>query len=219
MKILLSPSETKIFPQTSNTNSINTDKMWGGFQARICHAQNYLKKLQTSPDTELQKIFGKKNIPLDYLSLAQQLFSSPTIEAIKLYNGVAFKALEFATLTPKQQDFILENVCIFSNLFGMVRAKDLLPYYHLNQNYSSDELSLKLIYAKQKDDIDSFLQDEEIIDLRAGIYIKAYPINAPHWILKLPKNSSHQAKLHRGLALRQLAQEQKIDSEKFVLSH
>ncbi|STQ84615.1 peroxide stress protein YaaA [Helicobacter fennelliae] len=225
MKILLSPSESKILPSvncatnpsTTPTslknpanivkNNLSTDKMWGGFDSRINHICAYLKELESADDENLKKIFGSKHIPIDSLSHSLKILESSTTKAITLYNGVAFKALDFMSLDSGAQDFVLENVLIFSNLFGMVRAKDNLPFYHLNQNYKSPTLNLKNLYHAQSQEIDAFLANEDIIiDLRAEIYIKAYPLKQSHFVLKMPdKKISHQAKLYRGSALRELA--------------
>lgn len=244
MQILFSPSESKLSPKSfpkqhaSNTTkalsqnaiSILDDALWGGQVARNANINAYLSALAESSDTQISKIFGTKHIDFDTLSHCLNLANSPRIQAIKLYNGVAFRALDFASLDKKAQDFILDSVLIFSNLFGLVRAKDCLPYYHLNQNYRSQMLSLNALYKAQKNDIDNFLginlaqnlahkttpnnsnniTQKTIIDLRAGVYIKAYPLitsrfKIPHYILPIPKGTSHSAKLHRGLALRELA--------------
>lgn len=231
MQILFSPSEAKLSPEeianTSTTKkSILEDSLWGGQVARNANINAYLNALEES--SELIKIFGTKRVDMDMLASCLELANAPRIEALKLYSGVAYKALDFASLEKKAQDFLLESTLIFSNLFGLVRGFDPLPYYHLNQNYRSKNLSLNALYKAQRDEIGAFL-DKIIIDLRAGVYVKAYPLkNAnfcqPHYILPIPKGTSHQAKLYRGLALRELAIAslqgkqalQKILSEKFI---
>lgn len=263
MQILLSPSEAKLSPKeiakiaTTNaqnnlqknpqnslqntTKNILDDSLWGGQTARNEHIKAYLKTLAESSDEQISKIFGTKRVDLDTLTECLNLANTPRIKAIELYNGVAYKALDFDSLEEKERAFILESTLIFSNLFGLVRAKDALPYYHLNQNYRSNSLSLNSLYSAQKNDIDAFLgldfseassakQNKHIIiDLRASVYIKAYPLKRarfthPHYILPIPKGTSHQAKLHRGLALRELAKAsiqgkktiQKMLDEKFI---
>lgn len=214
MTILLSPSEGKQIPlkqcAAATVPSILDDPMWGGHTARKAHITNYLKELTLVPETQLCKIFGTKRISLQTLSLCTELTKTPRIRAIELYNGVAFKALDFASLDSRAQEFILESVLIFSNLFGLVRAFDYLPFYHLNQNYRSSNLSLKTLYLTQQLEIQALLTERTrnsspLIDLRAQIYIKACPIHLPHYILSLPSQTSHQAKLYRGKALRNLA--------------
>ncbi|MGX3045650.1 peroxide stress protein YaaA [Helicobacter sp. T3_23-1056] len=263
MQILLSPSEAKLSPKEiakiaindaqnnpqnhlqknpqNTANNILDDNLWGGKEARNKHIKAYLQELAKSNDFQIAKIFGTKRVDLDTLEKCLNLASTPRIKAIKLYNGVAYKALDFDSLEEKAQDFILESTLIFSNLFGLVRAKDALPYYHLNQNYRSNSVNLNSLYSAQKNDIDAFLgldfsgissakQNQHIIiDLRASVYVKAYPLKrarltCPHYILPIPKGTSHQAKLHRGLALRELAKTsiqgknaiQKMLDEKFI---
>lgn len=231
MQILFSPSEAKLSPEEitnigTTKKSILEDALWGGQVARNANISAYLNALQES--SELTKIFGTKRVDMDMLASCLELANAPRIEALKLYSGVAYKALDFASLEKKAQDFLLESTLIFSNLFGLVRGFDPLPYYHLNQNYRSKNLSLNALYKAQRDEISAFL-DKIIIDLRAGVYVKAYPLKSanfcrPHYILPIPKGTSHQAKLYRGLALRELAIAslqgkqalQKILSEKFI---
>lgn len=231
MQILFSPSEAKLSPEeitniSTTKKSILEDALWGGQVARNANINAYLNALQES--SELTKIFGTKRVDMDMLASCLELANAPRIEALKLYSGVAYKALDFASLEKKAQDFLLESTLIFSNLFGLVRGFDPLPYYHLNQNYRSKNLSLNALYKAQRDEISAFL-DKIIIDLRAGVYVKAYPLKSanfcqPHYILPIPKGTSHQAKLYRGLALRELAIAslqgkqalQKILSEKFI---
>ena len=214
----------KILPE-----SITKDALWGGSKARNANIKVYLEILRKSNHSELAKIFGTKLVSLDMLSACLEMLSAPRIEALCLYRGVAYKALDFEGLEAGAQDFLREAVLIFSNLFGAVRGGDRLPYYHLNQNYRSAKLSLQSLYKAQCREIDTLLDSAEIIiDLRAGVYIKAYPLKArPHYILPIPKGTSHQAKLHRGVALRNLAiasQQGKnaikaILQERFILTH
>lgn len=213
MKILLSPSESKQNPaEIIKCNErgvcLIDDVMWGGKNARNAHIQSYLSTLQNALDDELCKVFGTKRLSLETLGLCSEILDSPRIQAIELYNGVAYKALDFCSLDSSAQGFLLDSVLITSNLFGLVRASDRLPFYHLNQNYKSSTLSLRKLYQAQQEEIDEFLStevDETIVDLRAQVYVKAYPIKLPHYTLNFPSRVSHQAKYHRGLALRELA--------------
>lgn len=209
--------------------SITKDALWGGSKARNANIKAYLEILRKSNHSELAKIFGTKCVDLDMLSACLEMLSAPRIEALRLYRGVAYKALDFENLEARAQDFLREGTLIFSNLFGVVRGSDRLPYYHLNQNYRSAKLSLQSLYKAQCGEIDALLDSAEIIiDLRAGVYAKAYPLKArPHYILPIPKGTSHQAKLHRGVALRNLAIAslqgksaiKAILQERFILTH
>lgn len=213
MKILLSPSESKRNP-AENVESderdigLLDDVMWGGQAARNANIHAYLSNLQNASEAELCKVFGTKSVSLETLRRCGEILDSPRVCAIELYNGVAYKALDFAEMDSRAKEFVLGSVLIMSNLFGLVRASDRLPFYHLNQNYKSKLLSLRALYQAQEEEIDKLLateQDGVIVDLRAQIYSKAYPIKLGHYVLNLPSKVSHQAKLHRGLALRELA--------------
>lgn len=209
--------------------SITKDALWGGGEARNANINAYLEILRQANHSELAKIFGTKRVNLDVLSACLEMLHSPRIEALRLYRGVAYKALDFESLEAGAQDFLRKSTLIFSNLFGVVRGGDRLPYYHLNQNYRSEKLSLQSLYNAQRREIDTLLDSAEIIiDLRAGVYVKAYPLKArPHYILPIPKGTSHQAKLHRGVALRNLATAslqgknaiKAILQEQFILTH
>lgn len=221
MKILLSPSESKRNP-AENVESderdigLLDDVMWGGQAARNANIHAYLSILQNASEAELCKVFGTKSVSLESLRRCGEILDSPRVCAIELYNGVAYKALDFAEMDSRAKEFVLGSVLIMSNLFGLVRASDRLPFYHLNQNYKSKLLSLRALYQAQEEEIDKLLATEQnggqdggqngvIVDLRAQIYSKAYPIKLAHYVLNLPSKVSHQAKLHRGLALRELA--------------
>lgn len=221
MKILLSPSESKQDP-AENVGSderdigLLDDVMWGGQAARNANIHAYLSILQNASEAELCKVFGTKSVSLESLRRCGEILDSPRVCAIELYNGVAYKALNFAEMDSRAKEFVLGSVLIMSNLFGLVRASDRLPFYHLNQNYKSKLLSLRALYQAQEEEIDKLLATEQdggqngvqngvIVDLRAQIYSKAYPIKLAHYVLNLPSKVSHQAKLHRGLALRELA--------------
>ena len=217
MKILLSPSESKQDPVVLGESSggdtrLIDDVMWGGQAARNANIHAYLSILQNASEAELRKVFGTKSVSLESLRRCGEILDSPRVCAIELYNGVAYKALNFAEMDSRAKEFVLGSVLIMSNLFGLVRASDRLPFYHLNQNYKSKLLSLRALYQAQEEEIDKLLateqdsgQDGVIVDLRAQIYSKAYPIKLAHYVLNLPSKVSHQAKLHRGLALRELA--------------
>ena len=57
--------------------------------------------------------------------------------------------------------------------------------------------------------LDTLLQEHDLLDLRAGYYDKFYKVTKPYTTLKFIKNGkvvSHWAKAYRGIVLRHLAQ-------------
>lgn len=221
MKILFSPSEgknpTEITSREDNFDFLDTLAV-GGEELRE-NIFRYLEILK-SEDSVLCKLFGSKNLNsksiLDEMMMCANIGKSNRIQAINLYDGVAYKALDFSHLSGKSQEYIFENVLIFSNLFGMVRANDRLPFYKYNQNFRYSGFGLIELYKKLTPKIDAYLQDERILDLRAEIYIKAYEVKGEHTrveFLKNEKKVSHYAKYYRGIYLRELSEKQSDDLE------
>lgn len=210
MKILFSPSEEKNFIYKENCNepfSFLQDLLFGA-NVREDFVKNYLKYLKDSTTNELSKILGMKNISLDKLSAASNLHTANTIESILLYNGIAFKALDIRTLPKDSLNFLFDNVLIFSNLFGCIRANDKIPYYKLKQGETFFKNSIFSLYDRFKEPLFEYLKDSDVLDLRAEFYIKAFALPYPHTKAEFYKNNkkvSHQSKHYRGLLLRNLA--------------
>lgn len=237
MWILFAPSEKKCVHHAKETKPQRNF-----YENFICKnldeiLKAYAQFLQTEPEVEIQKLFGKKTLNLQELAAAQNLLDSSLLEAINRYVGVAFSALNFDTLNPAEKAYVCEHLLIFSNLFGLLRAGDRIPYYDLKQGegFKSANLSFntKQFYAKNLENIWGFLlqndststkaQDKkslEFLDLRAGFYQKCFPLNKIPTsfnigkclvyepnFIKNGKVVSHYAKHYRGVLLRVCAKE------------
>ena len=193
MKILFAPSEAKRVGGEYET-------MKFCFDIDRNEILNEYEKLIKSGDEEiLSRLFGtKERYDID-------IFHSPTIEAVKRYTGVAYEYLDFESLHPLYQEFLYSHLIIFSNLFGPLCASDLIPFYKLKQGASVGDIKPEKQYHER---CKNLLEDEEILDLRAGYYEKFYK---PKFCVKMKfiKNGkivSHWAKAYRGMVLRQIAQ-------------
>ncbi|WP_394958454.1 peroxide stress protein YaaA [uncultured Helicobacter sp.] len=207
MYILFSPSEGKQIPASAQPKNA-LEFLFHTAPYKKSALESYLAALRSGDEALICKIFGAKTLELDTLALAQNLLQAPRLPAIELYSGVAYKALDFKNLPQDSQAFLLDSVLICSNLFGFVRASDLLPFYKLHQGAGFEDFSLKTLYAAQKHDMDTLITGHNVLDLRAEIYTKVYPLSIPHTqvvFLKNGKKLSHASKLYRGLYLRQLA--------------
>lgn len=215
MKILFSPSEGKIIPsdrisQSGDSQVFQIESDAVSLAAKEAVKQ-YIAFLQSGDESEITTLFGSKKLDLDELALAQNCLSSPRIEAIRLYNGVGYKALDFESLDSQTKSYMRENLYIFSNLFGMVRADTLLPYYNLHQGKGKGAFALKTLYKNLKPSIDEILENDEVLDLRAEAYLKVYQVDkCKHYtqvvFLKNGKRVSHYAKHYRGIYARVVAQ-------------
>lgn len=205
MKILLAPSETKTAHYDSEFN-INTLLLKQSIDARQTCINKY-NELITNRD--ISEIFGlKKSSDIEFY-MNQINRNSDATKAIKLYTGVAFDYLDYGSLKFNAQNYIDENVIIFSNLFGAISAADILPKYRLKQGASLGGIKTDQIYKRtQSLLLDEMLKDEDILDIRAGYYDKFYTPTKSYTTLKFLKDGkvvSHFAKAYRGKILREVA--------------
>ncbi|WP_104721095.1 YaaA family protein [Helicobacter mesocricetorum] len=211
MWILFSPSEKK---KTSHSQEIKTKKeFYKDFLTpnleEVLNA--YYAFLTSASDEELKKLLGVKNLNMNEIALLQNIFKIPLLKAILRYDGVAFRALDYEKLPLNSQEYIDRQVLIFSNLFGLLKANDLIPYYDLKQGNGFLGFESKKFYAKNKEKYLKFLDKEkEILDLRAGFYQQCLPIPSTFLVyepifIKNQKKVSHYAKYYRGILLRECA--------------
>ena len=209
MKILFSPSETKIKGGENKLLDTNSFIFPDLFQERINVINLYQDFINKATNKELEKLFGTaKQEVIDYYK--GNILEKEIMKVIERYDGVAFDYLKYSTLKQNEKSYIDKNVLIFSNLFGPVLAGDIgLPDYKLKQNEKIGNFQLEKFYnEKFTNKLNEFLEDEEIIDLRAGFYEKFYKIEKPYFTMKFMKDGkvvSHWAKAYRGIILNLMA--------------
>ena len=209
MKILFSPSETKITGGTGIPFDRNCFIFPELFDKRMEIVKKYNDFITSASENVLIKIFGtkKEDVIKQY---SQNIFEAKTMKVIQRYDGVAFDYLEYSNLTNLEQSYIDENVMIFSNLFGALKAGDTgLPDYKLKQGETFENLKIEKFYCDNfSKSLDEYFENEDIIDLRAGFYEKFYKINKSYTTMKFIKDGkvvSHWAKAYRGIILKLLA--------------
>ena len=207
MKILLAPAETK---KDGGDKSIYTKDNFNFkdiFKIRDEVVQNYDSFIQNSTIDELSKWFGLKNLK-ECDKYSHSILELPTMKAIQRYTGIAFDALDYNSLSSTHQQYCDENIILFSNLFGALKADDLIPNYKYKQGSILPDIDVINHYKNNiKDTLDEYLGDE-VVDLRAGFYDKFYKPTAPTITFKFLKDGkvvSHWAKHYRGLVVRELA--------------
>lgn len=207
MKILLAPSETK---RSGGESSFDPNSLL--FEAlrphrtKLLHA--YTNVIQRGDMQNLSKMFGIKK-EADILKYKKDIIHELTMKAIERYTGVAFEYLKYETLEASEQAYIDDNVILFSNLFGPIRASDLIPEYKLKQGEAVNDIKVEKFYHEHSADLmEVYLKDDEILDLRAGFYDKFYKPSKSYTTLKFIKDGkvvSHWAKAYRGIVLREIA--------------
>ena len=207
MKILLAPSETK---KSGGELSFNPSTLLFDTLAphRIKLLHTYTNVLQQGNMQTLSKMFGIKK-EADILKHKKDIIHELTMKAIERYTGVAFDYLRYSELDKSAQKYVDENVILFSNLFGPIRASDLIPEYKLKQGEAVADIKPEKFYNEHAAHLmEDLLKDEEILDLRAGFYDKFYKPSKTYTTLKFIKNGkvvSHWAKAYRGIVLREMA--------------
>jgi len=207
MKILLAPSETK---STGGSNKFTfSSLLFPELTSLRRHIVNkYSNLIRENDDIHLSEFFGLKNIN-EIAKYKQDIMNLPAKKAILRYTGVAFDYLDYNALSQKAQQYIDQNLIIFSNLFGALRAGDMIPDYRLQQGKSIYDIKPDLYYKKDLQQyLDRYLDGEEILDIRAGYYNKYYKPGLPYTTLKFIKNGkvvSHWAKAYRGIILREIS--------------
>jgi cytoplasmic iron level regulating protein YaaA (DUF328/UPF0246 family) len=207
MKILLAPSETK---KSGGDASFSPNTLL--FEALLPHRtkllHTYINVLQKGDIPTLSKMFGLKK-EADILAHKKDIIHELTMKAIQRYTGVAFDYLGYENLNEDSQHYIDSHVILFSNLFGPIRASDLIPEYKLKQGEAVGEIKTEKFYNEHSADLmEEYLMEDEILDLRAGFYDKFYKPSKPYTTLKFIKEGkvvSHWAKAYRGIVLREIA--------------
>jgi len=192
MTILFAPSEAK-------TSGGENEQMRFCLDIKRDEILKAYDAITKTPDA--LKLYGIKE------DLHVDIFNSPTKKAIERYSGVAYEYLGYASLPQEAQSYIDEHLIIFSNLFGPICAKDLIPFYKLKQGNPVGNIKPERYYKESLKDMEF---GDEILDLRAGYYEKFYK---PKYCIKIKfikdgKVVSHWAKAYRGMVLRQIAKEQ-----------
>ena len=207
MKILLAPSENKIDggDKIFDISSLLFKELLP-LRNKLLH--KYINILQRGNFDELSKLFGIKN--KDKISChIKDIINEPCIKAIERYSGVAFDKIEYNQLDMKAKEYIDNNLLIFSNLWGVLKANDLIPNYKLKQNEDLGDIRVDKFYKEELSNLlDNYLKDEEILDLRSTHYNKFYIPNKNYYSVKILKDNkvvSHWAKAYRGIIVNEIA--------------
>ena len=168
---------------------------------------------------ELQTMTGVKKED-EIKKYQDDIFSSPCMPALERYDGVAYDYLDLASLSQEESSYLYAHTIIFSNLFGPLHGGDMIPAYKLKQGASVDGVATEKVYKEASTEmLDELLQNELILDLRAGYYEKFYTLKQPFITMKFLKDGksvSHWAKAYRGKVLRTIANIQPQTKEELL---
>ena len=203
LKILFSPSESKY-----DGGSETKKELLCSDKARLDILTTYNDIVSNGDEQAIKNLFGLKKFD-DCKAYICDIFSSPLMHAIQRYKGVAYNYLEYNSLDSSAREYLKQNTIIFSNLYGAILGGDTIANYKVKQGNKIGEIEPDKFYKDRFTyQLDLYLNNQEILDLRAGYYDKFYKPNKPYTTLKFLKNGkvvSHWAKAYRGLVLRAIA--------------
>jgi len=214
LKILFSPAEGK-----KSGGCENKKELLGSNNARDKILNTYNDIVKSNDEEKIKALFGFKKFS-DCEPYIVDIFNSPLMSAIERYNGVAYDYLDFNSLHVEAQEYLKENTIIFSNLYGAILAGDTIANYKVKQgNNIGDIIPDKFYKDRFSYQLDLYLGNSDILDLRAGYYDKFYKITKPYTTLKFLKDGktvSHWAKAYRGLVLKALGENSINSIEEFM---
>lgn len=204
LKILFSPAEGKKIGGYEDKK-----ELFGSNSAREGILNEYNTIVNSGNNDAIKELFGFKKFS-DCEAYICDIFNSPLMCAIERYNGVAYEYLDFDSLQTEAKEYLKSNTIIFSNLFGAILGGDTIVNYKVKQGNNIGSFMPDKFYKDRFSyQLDLYLTNCEILDLRAGYYDKFYEVKKPYTTLKFLKESktvSHWAKAYRGLVLRAVAQ-------------
>ncbi len=214
LKILFSPAEGK----KSGGDELSNELL-GSNSARDTILNAYNNIIKDANEESIKKLFGFKKFS-ECEAYINELFTSPLMCAIERYQGVAYNYLEFDSLDENAKEYLKKNTIIFSNLYGPILGGDTIANYKVKQGNNIGEVIPDKFYKDRFSyQLDLYLSNNEILDLRAGYYDKFYKVTKPYTTLKFLKNGktvSHWAKAYRGIVLREVAKHNISSIEEFM---
>ncbi|MBW6487681.1 YaaA family protein [Sulfurimonas sp.] len=204
LKILFSPSEGK-----KSGGNKSKKELFGSNSARDGILNEYNAILNSGDENAIKELFGFKKFS-DCEPYICDIFNSPLMCAVERYDGVAYEYLDFDSLQTEAKEYLKSNTIIFSNLYGPLLGGDTIANYKVKQGNNIGSFVPDKFYKDRFSyQLDLYLANCEILDLRAGYYNKFYEVKKPYTTLKFLKDGktiSHWAKAYRGLVLRAVAQ-------------
>jgi len=213
LKILFSPAEGK-----NSGGDEEKKELLGSNDARADILNEYNNIIKGENEEDIKNLFGFKKFS-DCEAYINDIYSSGLMCAIERYQGVAYEYLDMKSLNIDEKEYLKNSTIIFSNLYGPLLGGDPIANYKVKQGNNIGAITPDKFYKERFSyQLDLYLGDSEILDLRAGYYDKFYKVNKPYTTLKFLKDGktvSHWAKAYRGVVLRELAKHNISSLEQF----
>jgi len=174
MLVVLPPSETKVSGGRSGTqldlSSLKTPELTPLREelldslAGLCEDQEAaLQALKLGPKGAFE------------VERNRAVRTSPVLPALERYTGVLYDALGVSDWSSQQWDYAAGHVGVFSALFGLIGATDLLPAYRLSYDSKLDVGRLPAVFEPYREAVWGSVS-EFVVDLRSGGYRSLAPL-------------------------------------------
>jgi cytoplasmic iron level regulating protein YaaA (DUF328/UPF0246 family) len=183
MLILLPPSEGKTTPLSGAPLDFAALSFPTLTPVRRRVLAELVTMCRTDPATAV-KALGLGPKQLEDVDRNRRLAKAAAAPAIKVYSGVLFDALDYASLPARATSRADRDVLISSALWGLLRPRDAIPAYRLSASVSLPSIgSLRTTWRPH---VSALLTevDDFIIDLRSSTYrqMAPPPSHATNWV-------------------------------------
>jgi cytoplasmic iron level regulating protein YaaA (DUF328/UPF0246 family) len=208
--ILLPPSETKSLG--GDGPPLHLEEL--AFDAELSAVRKQLVDAVTTLASDVpasRAALGLSEHQDDQVALNADVWTGPTLPALRRYTGVLYDALDYRSLSPSARRKAHERVLISSALFGLVRGGDPVPAYRLSAGSALPGLgTLGAVWRPALARVLASF-DGLVIDLRSSSYAALAPAAGAVTVRVLsvrPDGSrsvvSHFNKHHKGVLVRTL---------------
>lgn len=216
MHIIFAPAKEMVEPQTTNSNIQTVDKLTAPAAELSCNTQQILSNLAACSASELGKILHLKSDKLQEqaYSYYANFTKNPSLPAIELYQGVAYRALDIASINKNALDYLNKQLVILSALYGPLKANAYIKPYRLDftAKLQINGKSLRQFWGKNWDE--QFSTNDLIFNLASQEFASLLTKARYEWLDfnfyeqkgGQLKQSSAQLKQARGLCLRACAE-------------
>lgn len=151
MKIIISPSKKQ-----NRKCIMDQDLVKPIFETKSIKLRKILESYDSSQLSEVLDING------NLLEKTQKKYtgSNTSKEAICCYNGLVFKQLDVNEYTQKSIDYMQDNLCILSAMYGVLTPFTTIEPYRLDMKVKFEDINL---YDYWQEEINGFFKDEVLI--------------------------------------------------------
>jgi len=131
MLVILPPSETKVSGGLESS-CLDIDRL--SFPGLTAVRQELISELTDLAQDEAASLVALKLGPKGRTDVVRnrEIRSSPVMPALSRYTGVLYDALGVDSLDVPARNRAHQSIAVFSALFGLIRAEDLIPAYRLS---------------------------------------------------------------------------------------